>query len=110
MGDQDQGGVAITIDVEQQLGNVLAGVAIEIAGGFVGKQDDRVAGKCPGNGNSLLLASGHLARVVIQSVTQAEPGQVPGQLVRGGDPGRGNFQGQQHVFQGRQAGANRWKD
>src|SRR6267143_2894467 len=45
---------------------------VEVSGWFVRKQDRRFAGKCPGNGDALLLSAGKLAGQVLGPVKHAD--------------------------------------
>lgn len=79
MGDQHQGRAALFVEFEQQVADALAGVAVEVAGGFIGKQHVRFCGKGTGNRHPLLLATGKLAWRVGQALAQAYTfQQVPG--------------------------------
>ena len=73
MGDQHQGGAAFTVEFKQQVADALAGMAVEVAGGFIGEQHGRFGNKGTGNRHALLLATGQLARVVGQTMPQAHP-------------------------------------
>ncbi|MNP69064.1 hypothetical protein D3C76_1651100 [compost metagenome] len=57
MGDQHQGGAALLVQFEQQVADALAGMAVEIAGGFVGEQHRRLRGEGAGDGHPLLFAA-----------------------------------------------------
>jgi hypothetical protein len=57
MGDEQQSGAGGFAKAEQEVNDAIAGLLIEIAGGFIGKDDARAGGKCPGNGHALLLAA-----------------------------------------------------
>jgi hypothetical protein len=72
VGHQHQGGAAFLVEFEQQVADALAGVAVEVAGGFVGKQHVRFGGERAGNRHALLFAAGELARRVGQALAQAD--------------------------------------
>ena len=72
VGDQYQGGAVLTVEGEHQLADMRAGVVVEIAGRFIGKQDVRLGGKGPGQGYTLLFAAGELPRIVMQALAQAD--------------------------------------
>ena len=57
MRDHHQCGAALRIQVEQQIDDACAGGGVEIAGGFVGKQQSGFAGKGTGDRHALLLAA-----------------------------------------------------
>lgn len=61
MGHQDQGRAVFLVEFEQQVADAFAGMAVKVAGGFVGEQYLRFCGKSPGNGYALLLSAGKLA-------------------------------------------------
>src|SRR6185295_18277858 len=71
MGDEQQGGAGGFAKAEQEVNDAVAGFLIEIAGRFIGKDDARAGGKCPGNGHALLLAARQLAWIMLKAV--AEP-------------------------------------
>lgn len=72
MGDQHQSRTAFLVQFEQQVADALASVAVEVAGGFVGKQHVGLGGKGAGNRHSLLFATGELARRMGQALAQAD--------------------------------------
>ncbi len=43
---------------EQQVYDLLSRLLVQVASGFIRKDERRIVGKSPGNGNSLLFASG----------------------------------------------------
>ena len=82
---------------------MAASAGIEIAGGFIGKQDGGVGGESPGNSHPLLLATGELARVVAHARPQPHPlqkgfGLLPGPRLPL------QLQRQHHIFQGGERG------
>ena len=58
MGNQNQGGLALAMELEDQVDNAFTGCAVEITGGLVGEQDGRVWRQGSGDGHALLLAAG----------------------------------------------------
>lgn len=72
VGHQHQGGAAFLVQLEEQVADALAGMAVEVAGGFIGEQHIRLGGKRSGNRYTLLLATGELARRVGQALTEAD--------------------------------------
>ncbi|MOA16086.1 hypothetical protein D3C78_1362800 [compost metagenome] len=99
MGDQYQGGTAFLVQLEQQVADTLAGVAVEVAGRLVGEQHRRFRGKGSGDGHALLLATRQLPWRVAQALTQADPfEQAAGMFA--GVAATVQFQGQHDVFQG----------
>lgn len=57
MSDEDQGGAVFAIKREQQIGNFVPGLAIEVAGGLIGEQNGRAPVKGPGQRHPLLFAA-----------------------------------------------------
>ena len=84
---------------------VLAGPGIQGAGRFVGHDDRRVGGNGAGDGHPLLLAAGHLGRLVAGAVRQAHLLQRFLRPFRA-QGGRHPLidQGQLHVFPGVEGG------
>ena len=79
MRDKEQRRAVLTIQIEHQVDDFLASRSVQIAGGFVGEQHARRSGERTRQRYTLLLATGELARVVIEPL--AEPGS--GQQGRG---------------------------
>jgi acyl-CoA thioesterase-1 len=101
VGDQHQGGAAFLVQFEQQVADALAGVAVEVAGGFVGKQHVRFGGERAGNRHPLLFAAGELAWRVAQALAQADPLEQGGAFA--GIFAAVELQRQHDVFQGIEA-------
>ena len=99
VGDQDQRGVGGGVEFEQQFDDARAGVGVEVAGGFVGKQDLRVGGKGARDGDALLLAAGQLARRVGGARGEADAIKPVGGAFACASARAGQFQRQQDVFQ-----------
>lgn len=72
MGHQDQGGVKIAVEGKQQIGDAIAGLAIEVAGRFIGEQHPRPAAEGARQRHTLLLAAGQLRRQVIEPFAQSQ--------------------------------------
>ncbi len=64
-----------TVEFEQQFENLLAGLAIEIAGGFIGEQDGRPGDESAGERDTLLFAARELDRIVVEAVRETYAGQ-----------------------------------
>ena len=62
----------LLVEREQQVGNAVAGLAVEVAGRFIGKQQLRLTVKGAGQGHPLLLAAGELSRKVVQALAQPQ--------------------------------------
>ena len=63
---QDERRAARTVDLPQQLHDVAAVGAVEVAGWLVGQHDRRVVGQGAGERDALLLAAGELRRIVMR--------------------------------------------
>jgi len=91
---QDDGLLELTVERVDERENLLGALVIEIAGGLVGDDDLRVCHNRARDGNTLLLAAGKLARIMMRAVFQtndakrrhgavaALPGAEPGQQQR----------------------------
>jgi len=66
------------IKVTDQVHDVFSGAAIEVAGGFVGKQNLGFSDQCSRNCDPLLLASGECRGTMMKSATQSDPGERAG--------------------------------
>jgi hypothetical protein len=106
MGDHHDGLAELVDRAAQEAEQLGAGAGVEVAGGLVGEDDRRPAGKGAGGGEELLLPAGQLPRPVPEAFAQpdrfddaADPGVVwdaPGDRQRQGDVLRGG-QGWQQV-------------
>ena len=72
MRDQKQCRLRAGVQCEEKLGDFLAGMGIEIAGGFIGEQNARPRGNRAGQRHTLLLAAGELSRIVIETLAQTD--------------------------------------
>ncbi len=72
MSDEDQGGAVFAIKREQQIGNFVPGLAIEVAGGLIGEQNGRTPIEGPGQRHPLLFAAGELRRQVVQAFAKPQ--------------------------------------
>ena len=72
MGDEDQRGAVLAVQRKQQVGDFIPGVTVEIAGGFIGKQQLRAAVERARQRDPLLLAAGKLYRQMVQALTQPQ--------------------------------------
>ena len=70
VGDHDDGGAG-GVEVAEQVHDVEAVVAVEVAGGLVAEDELRVGDDRPGNGHALLLPAGELLRIVARPVDDA---------------------------------------
>ncbi len=71
MGDQNQGGAALTVQVEEQSLDGFRRVRVQVSRRLVGEKDPRPVDKGPSQGDPLLLPSGKLSGVVTETVPQA---------------------------------------
>jgi hypothetical protein len=67
----DNNSFALRIQFVEHLQNLGAAFGVEISGGFIGQNNQRVVGQRTGNGDSLLLAAGQLKRAVMHAVGQS---------------------------------------
>src|SRR3546814_3662832 len=67
----DQGGDAHLVEVAKDLHDAARAFFVEVGGGFVGNQDGRAVHNGPGDGQSLLFASGHFDWVQVFFARQA---------------------------------------
>ena len=100
--DQDRDSL-LRVQAQQQRHHFERGVGIQGAGGLVGKQQCRLSGQGPGNGDALFLAAGELAGPMAGPVSHAHARQ---QRERARPQLRARnaaiYQGQADVLQGRQ--------
>jgi acyl-CoA thioesterase-1 len=103
MGDQNQRHIALGLLGKDQVGNLLAGFGIEIAGRFVGDQKFWRWRQRPGNGDALLFAAGQLAGIMRQPLAKSDGDQLlPGDFE--GVANIGKLQRHGDVFQRRHIG------
>ena len=96
--DQHDRRLARAIDVEQQLDDLLAGLAVEVAGRLVGEQERRIVGQRAGDRDALLLAAGELRRIVMAAVGKADFGEQ--RVARAPGVARaGNLHRHEHVLE-----------
>ncbi len=72
VGDEDERRASRAVDLQQQVDDVAAGRAVEIAGRFVRQQDRRVVGERAGDRDALLLAARELRRVVMAAAREPD--------------------------------------
>jgi len=100
--NEDQRGALDTVQVQQQVEDVLAVGGVEVAGRLVGQDDGRAQDKGARQRNALLLAAGELHRIMVESRRETHRvQQLPG-AVQTVLPAAGvvvEFVGQQHIFQ-----------
>ena len=72
MGHQNQRNAQFMAYLTQQSQHLTSRLTIQIAGGFVSKQDRRLVCQCAGDGHALLLTTGHSTRQMGQTVADAQ--------------------------------------
>ena len=103
MRNQDQGRARFPVEVKEQIDDGLAGIRVEIARGFVGKEDARPVDKRPCDPYALLLSARELRGIMRQPVPQAHAVEQFFGVVKG--PGfAAQFKGHHHIFKGREGG------
>src|SRR5471032_566478 len=83
MRHQEQGGAALGIQGEEQVGNAGARGAVQIAGGLVGEQDLRSRRHGAGQRHALLLAARQLPGIMIGTQDQSHGAQFACRAVEG---------------------------
>ena len=69
MGHQHDG-LALLVEVVNQFEHLLAGARVEVAGGLIGQDHQRVVDQRTRDGHALLLAAGQLVGTMMQAVAQ----------------------------------------
>src|SRR6185312_11923430 len=65
-------GFALPVEFIEQFQNFHTGCRIQIAGGFVGEDDERIVDQRTGDGDALLLAAGQFEWFVIEPVFETD--------------------------------------
>src|SRR5829696_7746754 len=73
---EQQSGAGGFAKAEQEVDDAVAGLLVEIAGWFIGKDDPRPGCKRASDGHTLLLAARHLARIMLKAVAEADKGEL----------------------------------
>jgi CRP-like cAMP-binding protein len=81
MGDDDEAGADLLVELEHELVDPLGGVAIQVARGLVGENAGGAGDEGPGDGGALALAAGELGGLVPAPVAEAHPLQDPGRPI-----------------------------
>src|SRR6266567_1595764 len=80
VGDQDEG-FALRVECVEELHDLGPGRGVEVAGGFVREDNERVIDQRAGDGHALLLAAGKLEGLVVEPILQTHArGQTPGEV------------------------------
>ena len=72
VGDDDDGGAVLLVDLEEEVVHRVAGLGVEVAGGLVGEEELGREDQGAGEGDALLLAAGELAGAVGDAVAQGD--------------------------------------
>lgn len=99
VGDDDEGGQALSGDLQEGFRDMGGAGAVEVASGFVGEEDTRFSREGPGKGGPLHFPAAELVGVVVAA--SRETGEVEGFLHPGpGHPGgvAAQEEGEFHVF------------
>src|SRR5688572_22939798 len=72
MRDHDDRLSVIAIERLQQIENLVTGLAVEIASGFVAEEKRGVRYDRTGNADALLLSAGQLARIMLSAICKAD--------------------------------------
>ena len=81
MGYKYQGRFKLGAELEHEIYDLASGPGIEVAGGFVGEEHIRIGRKRTRQGDSLLLAARELCRIVVESLSQANPSKTFGRVL-----------------------------
>ena len=68
-------GIAFIMDLGKNIHDFIRGFAIQVTGGFIGKNNGGIVDQCPGNGNPLALPTGKLIGFVVAPVRQVHLAQ-----------------------------------
>jgi hypothetical protein len=88
VGDDDEAGADLGVQLQHQFVDALRGVPIEVAGRLVRQHAVRARHQRPRDGRALALAAGEFAGLVPQPVPQPDPLQHLGARWRASDDGR----------------------
>ena len=83
VGDDDEGEVLFAVQVDEELGEVRGGGAVEGAGGFVGEEEFGLVDKGADDGDALAFAARELARAVFEAGAEADAIEEFAGAVRG---------------------------
>src|SRR5690606_11732791 len=73
VGDHRDGDAAHFVQHRKGFHQLPGGFGVQVARGLVGQQNGRLVNDGPGRGGPLLLPAGHLVRVFVQNVVDAQP-------------------------------------
>src|SRR5439155_18295733 len=89
MGHHQEAAASSCDEVARERQNVVRRRLVEIAGGLVGEQQQRLYRQCAADRDALLLSAGQLLRVALEQAAKAKPLHqlsMPGIIVTAGDP------------------------
>jgi hypothetical protein len=72
VGDDDEAIAEIAMEPQKQIDDLVAGVNVEISGGFIGEDQGGTVAQGARDGDALLLAAGELGGTVIEAGTKAD--------------------------------------
>lgn len=75
VGDDDEGGALLAVEVEEQGSERVGGGAVERASGFVGEEELGLVDERTDDGAPLALAAGELAGAVVYPLAEADAGE-----------------------------------
>jgi hypothetical protein len=75
VGDHDDGLAVLFVQRLQQVEDFVAGLAIQVAGGFVAEQQRGIGDDGARDADALLLAARQLARLVFHAIAEADQRQ-----------------------------------
>ena len=73
--DQDDRQAILAVEVAEEVEDLLAGLGVEVAGGFIGDQERAPVDQRPGDRDPLLLPAREPGGLVVEAVAEADPGQ-----------------------------------
>ena len=73
VGYDDEGLLVLAVELQQEVEDLLGGIGVEVASGFVGPDYRRVTRERAGYGHPLLLAAGELVGTVVGPISQPDP-------------------------------------
>jgi len=72
VGHDDHGDAFVVVELPQRDHDFIGRSGIEVAGRFVRQEQRRLIDQGAGNGDTLLLATGHLLRMVVHTMAQTD--------------------------------------
>ena len=72
MGDENEGGAFLGIEIQQEIHQLAGAGGIEGPGGFVGKEEAGPSDECPDNGNALAFPARELSGPFVHVGSEAD--------------------------------------